>query len=58
VFQTTGNTKILEGKLREKIFYSPSDQRLQEGEGHTVSSTENKEILSYGPENTVYSTRN
>ena len=26
------------------MFYSLSDQKLQEGEGHTVSSTENKEF--------------
>jgi len=30
VFKTTESTKILEGKLREKIFYSSSDQKLQQ----------------------------
>jgi len=58
VFQTTGRTKILEGKLREKIFYSSSNQKLQEGEGHKVKSTENKESVCYAPESTVYATRN
>jgi len=46
VFQTTGSTKILEGKLRRKAT----------GKGHTVSSTGNTEIVCYGPENTVYAT--